>query len=441
MTVVQLQPRGASRGPSAEKSRMVAALDIGSTKVSCIIAQAIPSKLKAPPPGEETTLRIVGVGHHASFGVRNGVVTDIDETESSIRMAVDAAERMAQHTISSVYVNVSGGRPQSHAYAGSKAVAAGDVCEDDVDASIANALSKVNIGRRSLLHVAPAQFHLDDARGINAPVGMAGETLSCDLNVVTCERAAMRNLALAVARSHLNVAGFVISPYAAAKSVLTEDEIQLGVTLVDLGGQTTSLACFKDGHLVYADVIPIGGQHITNDIARGLSTNVAHAERMKTLFGSCLASIVDEREMVAVPLLGERGVDTVQQMPKSMLTGIIRPRMEEIYELVRERLDGSPYAKLAGKRAVLTGGGSQLVGAREMAIQWLDRQMRLGTPRFVQGMPDAASSAGFAVCNGLLHYALRPDKHYDIPDGASLQAQAQPQGYLRRVGRWIAESF
>ena len=435
MTVVQLHPKG----PGDGRARVVAALDIGSSKVSCLIAQAVPPKSRGQGP-DDSTLKILGFGHHASAGVRAGVITDIEQAERAIRMAVDAAERMAQRTITEVFVNVSGGRPMSSAHAGACRIAEGDVGERDIDGAICDAIGKADIGKRALLHVAPAQFHVDDAHGIAQPLGLAGETLACDISIVTCERAAMRNLATTIARCHLNVAGFVIAPYAAAKSVLTDDEMKLGVTLIDLGAQTTSIACFKDGHLLYADVLPVGGQHVTNDIARGLSTNIAHAERMKTLWGSALSSVIDEREMLAVPQLGERGVDTVQKIPKSMLTGIIRPRMEEIYEMVNARLEASTHAKLAGRRAVISGGGSQLVGAREMAAQWLLRQVRLGSPRVLQGMPDTARSAGFAVCSGLLHYALKPDRHYDIPDGVTLQ-KAAPASYARRVGRWIAESF
>ena len=159
-----------------------------------------------------------------------------------------------------------------------------------------------------------------------------------------------------------------------------------------MGGATTGIAVFHDGHLVFADVMPVGGQHITNDIARGLSTTIAHAERMKTLWGSAMPTVVDDREMVAVPLLGERGVDTVHHVPRSMLTGIIRPRLEEIFEMVRDRLDQASFAKLAGSRVVLTGGGSQLTGVREIAGQWLNRQIRLGAPMPIAGMPEAARS-------------------------------------------------
>jgi cell division protein FtsA len=270
---------------------------------------------------------------------------------------------------------------------------------------------------------------------------MFGETLSLDLSVVTVEPPHLKNLALAVERAHLSVAGFVMSSYAAARSVLAEDEKALGVTVVDMGGATTSFAIFQDNHLVLADVVPIGGQHITNDIARGLSTTIAHAERMKTLWGSALASAVDEREMISVPLLGERGVDTVQQVPKSMLTGIIRPRLEETFEMLRAKLEAAGARHLAGRRLVVTGGASQLNGVREVATEWLDMQVRMGSPAHVQGMPESAHSPGFAVCAGLLNYALTPDMHFALPK-AKAEAVARAQsGYVWRMGRWIVESF
>ena len=261
--------------------------------------------------------------------------------------------------------------------------------------------------------------------GIKDPHGMFGETLSLDLGVVTVEPPHLKNLALAVERAHLSVAGFVMSPYAAARSVLAEDEKTLGVTVVDMGGATTSFAVFQDNHLVLADVVPIGGQHITNDIARGLSTTIAHAERMKTLWGSALASAVDEREMISVPLLGERGVDTVQQVPKSMLTGIIRPRLEETFEMLRAKLEAlrgaAPRAAAAWS---ITGGASQLNGVREVATQWLDTPGAHGLARPCPGHAGKRPFAGLCRLRGPsqlcaeARHALRPAQGQGGGDGA-----------------------
>ena len=441
MTVVQLHAKMPGRGPLVAKGGIVAALDIGSTKISCLIAEAVPQKHRTADGVEKHGLRILGVGHQLSRGVRAGAVINVEEAERAIRLAVDAAERMAQRPISEVYVNVSGGRPQSRLHTTSITTQTGQVSPRDMDNALTAALAQVDPGRRSILHLSPVQYHLDDARGVKEPLGMFGADLGIDLGVVTIEPSHLRNLSLAIERAHLGTAGFVVSSYAASKSVLAEDELSLGVTLIDMGGATTSFAIFHEGNLVFADVIGLGGQHITNDIARGLSTTIAHAERMKTLWGSGLASQVDEREMIAVPLLGERGVDTVQQVPKSMLTGIIRPRLEEIYEMVRDRLEACGAAHLAGRRVVLTGGGSQLTGAREVAGQWLDRQVRLGIPAHMTGMPESARTAGFAVSVGLLNYALKPDIHYALPQHVAREMAHAQQGYMRKMGRWIVESF
>ena len=191
-----------------------------------------------------------------------------------------------------------------------------------------------------------------------------------------------------------------------------------------------------------ADIVDaLGGKHITDDIAQGLSTTVAHAERMKTLWGSAIPSGTDDRESISVPLLGERGTGTVHTVPKSILTGIIRPRLEEIYDLVRQRIEASPLARLGAGRAVLTGGGSELNGAREMASQWLGMTARSGVPLPMQNMPDAGRTPGFAVAAGLLLYALNPDRHYAIPAAAAMADSPEPKGYFRRVGRWLVESL
>lgn len=440
MTVVQLHSSGSPKAAAPDKNRVIAALDIGSTKICCLIALASPAKHRPPGSEEQSTLRVLGVGHQASRGVKAGAIVDVDEAEKAIRLAVDAAERMAQRTISEVWVNVSGGRPHSSVHSGSVKTRNGEVSDLDLAALTRQALETVKPGKRSVLHVAPVQYQLDDAKGLKSPAGMFGETLGVDLNVVTCEAAHMRNLALAIERCHLSIAGTVITPYAAAKSALADDERALGVTLIDMGGATTGIAVFHNGNLVHSSIVPIGGQHITNDIARGLSTTIAHAERMKTLWGSAIPSLMDERETVAVPLLGERGVDTIHQVPRSMLTGIIRPRLEETFELVRDRLEESGCGRLGGGRVVLTGGASQLSGAREVAAQWLDRQVRLGAPAQMQGAPDSARAPGFAVAGGLLNYALKPDAACVLPTDLSGEGESRP-GYLRRVGRWLADSF
>ncbi|MGE0212075.1 MAG: cell division protein FtsA [Parvibaculaceae bacterium] len=438
MKVVPLKPQGASaRGKAPEKSGLIAALDVGSNKVCCLIARVSPSRRKLPGARNEHEIRIIGVGHHASRGVHGGAVTDLDEAERAIRLAVDAAERMAEVTISEVFVNVSGGRPQCQRYAGAIGITGQTVTEADVAALLNGTIERIDPGKRIILHAAPMKFDLDEAKGVRDPVGMYGENLSADLNVVTIEPNAARNLALVVERCHLSIAGLAAAPYASGRAVLVQDEQELGVTLIEMGASTTSIAVFSEGHLIHSDVIPIGGRHITNDLGCGLSTTLAHAERLKTLHGSALPSVWDEREMLSVPLVGERGAETVQKIPRSMLTRIIQPRIEEIFEMVGERLAATPATDRIARRVVLTGGASQLTGAREVAAQVLDRHVRLGSPHPLPGLPEAAQNPSFAVAVGLLHYGVKPD--HGIIALPSTRKGPMP-AYLKRVGRWFKGS-
>jgi cell division protein FtsA len=441
MTVVQLHGKSSGRGTGSDKRSVIAALDIGSSKISCVIAETVAPKHRMPGGTERMSLRVLGLGHQASRGVRGGAIVNVDEAERAIRLAVDAAERMAQTAISEVYVNVSGGRPRSTCYTGHCPVRGSSVSPRDLDTVISSALTQINPARRTVIHLAPIQYQLDDAKGVSAPLGMHGDSLSVDLGVVTAESAHLRNLALAVERAHLSVLGYVIAPYAAGKAVLAEDEMALGAILIEMGGATTGISIFHEGSLVFADSVPVGGMHVTSDVARGLSTTIAHAERMKTLWGGALATSTDDRDMLSVPLLGERGVDTVQKVPRSSLTAIIRPRVDEIFEMVRDRLAQCPVAHLGGQRVVLSGGASQLAGVREVAGLWLDKNVRLATPTPISGMPDAARNPGFSVALGLLAYGLKPDKHYAMPAQASAALAQASQGYVQRVGRWIADSF
>jgi cell division protein FtsA len=443
MNVVPLQNQPTvSRGRSPERAGLVAALDIGSTKVCCLIGDVAAPRRKLPGTLEQDELTVVGVGHQASRGVNCGAVTDLEQAERAIRLAVDAAERMAGRTVSEVFVNVSGGRPRCTTHTARIRLPGPVVTADDVNTVLGDAVRGIDPGKRIVLHATPVRFELDEAKGIKDPEAMYGERLGVDLNAVTVESGPARNLALAVERCHLSIAGLAVAAYAAGRACLVEDEVNLGVTVIEMGGATTSIAVFQDGHLIHADVIPIGGHHITRDLASGLSTTIAHAERLKTLYGSALASVWDDREMIAIPLLGERGGETPdsgQKVPRSMLTGIIRPRLEETFELVRDRLAASPVARNAGRRVVLSGGASQLTGVREMAAQILERNVRLGEPHSLPGLPDAARTPAFAVAVGLLNYALRPDlKLISAPRFGAGQGQ---RNYLRRVGRWLKESF
>jgi cell division protein FtsA len=428
--------RGRERGTTRS---VIAVLDIGSSKICCLIAEPLVSPHSAVTDNGRPDLKVLGFGHQASRGVRGGVVVDIGEAEKAIRLAVDAAERTAGLAIGAVLVSVSGGRPQSRIYRGQTRITGTDVMAGDAQRALAAAARQASPGSRIVLHATPVQYQIDDAVGVRQPLGMFGEMLSADLNVVTVEPGPLKNLDLAIGRCHLDVLGHVLAPYAGARSVLVDDETALGVTYVEMGGATTGIAAFHDGNLVFADVIAVGGQHVTNDIARGLSISIAQAERLKTLHGSALPAASDERDYMVVPQLGEKGFDNAHKVPQSMLTGIIRPRIEETFELVRDRLAAATTRKLAGGRVVIAGGASQLAGIGETAGRILGAMVRMGVPKALEAMPEEGRQATFSVACGLLDHALRPDRRVAIVPTA-LRGE-QGNAYIARVGQWLKESF
>jgi cell division protein FtsA len=366
---------------------------------------------------------------------------NVSEAEHAIRLAVDAAERLAERRLREVYVNVSGGRARSEFCSGEINTQTGVVSPRDIENAISSALLGLNVGRRKVLHLMPASFILDGVPNQSAPLGLHGSHLVVQMAVVTVEPAVTHNIELAVERSLLSVAGFALSPYAAGRGALSDDEKSLGSLVVDFGGHVTSYAMFKGGRLTFAGTLPVGGQHVTQDIAQGLSTTMAHAERMKTLFGSVLPLGHEDREFLAVPLAGESGTDTVQQVPKHVLTSIIAPRMEETLLMLRSALDS--YARHVGvtTKVVLTGGGSQLHGLEVLAGQVLGLSTRKGLPRVVSALPEYARGPASCVAAGLAATAVCPDRLYAMPKQAQAAMEHANLSYVRRVGRWLAESI
>ena len=294
---------------------------------------------------------------------------------------------------------------------------------------------------RTVLHSLATGFALDATSCIRDPRGMMGERLGSDLHVVTSDQNAIRNLMLAIERCHIDIEAVVASPYAAGLATLVDDEAELGATVVDLGGGTTGMGVFAGGRLAHVDAVAVGGNHVTLDIARGLATTMSHAERLKTLHGSTLATVSDDRETVAVPTVDGEDRDMVNHVPKSQLVRIMRPRVEEILELVRDRLRHAGFAAEAGRRLVLTGGGAQLTGLPELARRIISKQVRVGRPLGVQGLPEAGRGPGFAAPVGLLVYPQVAGLEHFEPRSSGAMLGTGTDGYLSRMGRWIKESF
>lgn len=407
----------------------IAALDVGSTKVCCFIAQR----------QEEGGARIIGIGHQIARGIRGGAVVDMEELEHSIRAAVDAAEEMANQRIRSVLVNISGGQPNSANVKVEVALNGHAINEADLRRMLEHGRAHHDSPDRDLLHAIPVDYTIDGNEGIRDPRGMYGERLGVAIHVISALTGPVRNLNTVINRCHLDVDVRVVSPFAAGLACLVDDEKELGVTCIDMGGGTTSLAVFMAGQLVHTDLIPIGGQHVTSDIARGLSTPLIQAERLKTLYGTALPSPSDDREMLKVPLVGEDDNSAGNQISRSLLNQIIQPRIEETLELVRSRLEASGFDKAVGRRVVLTGGGSQMQGVRDLAAGILDKQVRQGRPVGFHGLPEAAGGPAFSVCAGLIRFATTHRVATKGRKGSRDEDdQRSPMG---KLGEWLKRNF
>jgi cell division protein FtsA len=410
------------------RNSLIAALDIGTTKICCLIARM-----------GEFGPKIVGIGHQVSAGVRNGTIVDMDALEVAIRATVEAAEQMAETNVQEVMINLSSNTIASRLIAYEVTTAGHRIDEADLRRLLDPQVLQIDEGEgRERIHTIPVGYSIDGTRGIRDPIGMYGDRLGVNMHVVSTASPILRNLETTVARCHLGVAGVAVSSYASALSCLVGDETKLGVTMIDMGGGTTSVAVYFDGELVHTDVVPLGGSHITNDIARGLSTPIGHAERVKNLFGNAVPSSSDDRAVIEVPLIGEDGTAGASQVPRSMLVGIIRPRVEETFELIRDRLSKAGFEQVSGPRVVLTGGASQLPGVTDVATEILDRQVRIGKPAAIDGLAEAVSGPAFSTCTGLIHYAVNSSQE---STAGTFQPTAETNAKFGKLGQWFRENF
>jgi cell division protein FtsA len=367
-------------------------LDIGSTKIACVIARC----------ESDGSIRVLGTGWQRSQGVRTGGIVDVEAAEKAIRAAVGIAEEQADIRLRTITVNISGGQPESRLFNVRWPVGGRAVTEHDVRRVLQEGRNRAAGEGRHIIHAVPLSFAADDTQGVDDPRGLFCDTLSARLHVVDAQQTALRTLEACLQRCDLGLAELVSAPFAAGLATLVEDEKQLGATVLDMGGGTTGMAVFADGQLLHTSQIPVGGNHVTQDIARMLSTPLTHAERLKNLDGSALSSPEDERVMLPVRLVGEPE-HHIAKVPRKAIVGIIIPRLEETFEMVRERLDA--LGTVAGNRVVLTGGASQLQGVRELASSVLGRPVRLGRPAAARGMPENMSGPAFAVAMGLLSWS------------------------------------
>lgn len=376
------------------KSGPFGVLDIGSTKIACLIGRA----------EANGRLRALGFGWQKSRGIKSGGIVDLDEAERAIRAAVGAAEDMADMRLKSVYVNLSCGQPESRLFNVQWPVDGRAVNTDDIRRVVREARARASTEGRVTVHALPLSFSADETPGVTDPRGLFCDTLTAQLHVVDASTSALRTLAACLSRCELDIAALVSAPFAAGLATLVGDERELGATVIDMGGGTTTMAVFHEGQVLHTAQIPAGGNHVTADIAMGLSTPLAHAERLKALYGNCHPSPEDMTEMLPVPSTGE-DERHIAQVPRSHLISCIKPRLEEIFELVKDRLETAGLGRAGNGRVVLTGGASQLGGVQELASQILERPVRLGRTIGAIGLPDSANAPNFSTLIGLLAFA------------------------------------
>ena len=426
---------------AAMQRGVVAILDVGSSKIACLVLRfdgAEPATGEVGSLAGQAGFRVIGAATTRSRGVRFGEIEAMAETERAIRTAVQAAQKMAQVRVDHVIACLSGAEPRSYGLAGEVALEGHVVTEQDVSRVLA-ACDVPDYGQgREVLHAQPVNFALDHRSGLADPRGQMGARLATDMHMVTVDAIAVQNLAHCVRRCDLELAGIASSAYVSGVSALVEDEQELGAACIDMGGGSTGLSIFMKKHMIYADAVRIGGDHVTSDISMGLQVPLTVAERIKTFYGGVVATGMDDREMI--DLEGDTGdwEHDRRSVSRAELIGIMRPRVEEILEEVRARLDAAGFEHLPSQQIVLTGGGSQIPGLDGLASKILGQQVRLGRPLRVHGLPQAATGPGFASAVGMCLFAAHPqDEWWDF----ELPVDRYPARSLRRAVRWFKDNW
>ena len=422
---------------------VVAILDVGTSRVACLVLK-FDATSHLERNGEVGSLagqagfRVVGMGTTRSRGVRFGEISAMPETERAIRTAIQSAQKMAEIRVDHVIAGFSGGDPRSYGLDGQTEIDGEVVDENDVGRVLARCDVPDYGEGREVIHAQPVNFALDHRSGLNDPRGQVGRSLSVDMHLLTVDAAVVQHLAHCIKRCDLELAGIASSAYASGRSALVEDEQQLGAACIDMGGGSTGVSIFMKKHMIFADAVRMGGDHVTSDISMGLQIPVSNAERLKTFFGGVHATGVDDREHIDIG--GETGdfEHDRRSVSRAELIGIIRPRVEEILEEVRMRLDAAGFDHLPSQQIVLTGGASQIPGLDGLASKILGQNVRLGRPLRVHGLPQAATGPSFSSVVGLSLFAAHPqDEWWDF----ELPSDRYPARSLRRAVRWFKDNW
>ncbi|MDB0065275.1 cell division protein FtsA [Oceanospirillaceae bacterium] len=398
---------------------MVVGLDIGTSKVVAMVAEL----------GDDGQLQMVGIGAQESRGLKRGIVANIESTVLSIKRAIEEAELMADCKINAVTVSMGGNHISSMNSHGIVAIQAGEVSELDLERVIDAARAVALPSGQKILHILPQEYVIDGQEGIQDPLGMAGVRLEVKVHIVTCALNVSQNIVKCVSRCELNVDDIVLNALASSYAVLTDDEKELGVCLVDMGGGTIDVAVFTAGAIRHTAVIPVAGDQVTNDIAMALRTPTVHAEDVKVRYACALAQLTDLSESIKVPSVGDR---PARDLSRQALADVVQPRYEELYTLVQAELRRSGYEELIAAGMVLTGGTAQMEGAVELAEEIFHMPVRLAKPHKAQGPSGLLDNPTYSTCVGLLNYALQA--------GSSIQVELPKRaGIGSSTSQWLGK--
>lgn len=409
----------------------VAVLDVGTSKLCCYIVR----------PRGNRGLQLLGRGYQLAEGMKAGEIVDAEEAETSILAAVHEAEQQAGTRVREVVIALSGGSPHSSYVTAETPLHGREVNEDEIRRLLERARRGSIEPDHEVLHVIPLETRIDGGRPLQDPRGMRGEKLELLAHVVSVAAAPLRNLVACVERCHLEARTVVAAAYAAGLSVLGDDEIDRGCLVIDMGGGQTGLAHFAGGKLALVEQVPYGGEHVTADLAWGLSTSRSHAERIKNLFGNVQWRSCDDSSRIEVPLLGDRADQPTGEYPRTRVTQIVRARVEEIFLLAQDRLreHGDLLRSLPPRSLVLTGGASQLEGVEELAQEMFGLPVRRGRPAVVESADSRDEDPCCAAASGSIVLALGDDgglRWTDAPEGAAMVSHG-----LARIGQWLRENF
>ncbi len=401
-------------------NNLIVGLDVGTSKVAAIVGAA----------HMDGTLEVIGIGSHPQQGMKKGVVVNIEATMNSIRRAIEEAELMAGCTVSSVYVGISGSHVRSLNSHGIVAVRSKEVSEADVERVIDAACAVAIPADQKILHVLPQEYAVDDQEGIHEPVGMSGVRLEAKVHIVTGGVSSAENIRKCVNRCGLEVRQLILEQLASAHAVLTEDEKDLGVCMVDMGGGTSDIAVFSGGAIRHTAVIPVAGDQVTNDIAVALRTPTQHASTIKIKYGCALPELITGEEVIEVPSVGER---PPRRLSRHTLAEVIKPRYEELFLLIQRELRKSGFEDMLAGGIVLTGGSAKMEGVTELAEEVFHLPVRLGKPQNVIGLSDVAQNPIHATGTGLLLFGHRAAEkaHFEPESGGFSQVWTRMKGWFQ----------